>query len=467
MKKSLILSYIDGITDDTSSESYSTILRYFWPEFVTAFALYSILHLLDARFVSDLKSTTMYATLGVTNTLIHFIVKAAEGIAVGAVIICGQFNGAKQYQKVGAAFVEIFWMIVLIGVLFSGFLYLAAPTIYSWYGVPQNMIALGVPFLRLQAVGVLFMFLYFGLVAFLRSVKDTKTPMYIFMLGGATFVFFDYTLIFGKFGFPQMGFIGSATANVIQYGVMLFASIIVVLVNDNYRMYGINLLRPLNDFGIIKRFFSLGWPMLIDKLTMAAAYIWLGKMLATMGEFSIASFTVIKDMERFAFLPAIAFAQIITLLSSNNFGSGNLGGVKSNIKKVLFLSNIGVGIILVIFSIWPTEFISLFDQKGDFTTMSAYIYPVLAPFVFFDVFQIVLSGALRGASDVKTVMWTRFLVCLGIFGPISYMLAHFFNGPAVMKFILIYGTFYLSNGVMSMVYINRFRSDKWKKDIRI
>lgn len=466
MKKGLLLSYIDGITDETNSESYGTILRYFWPEFITAFALYSILHMLDARFVADLKSTTMYATLGVTNTLVHFIVKVAEGIAVGSVIICGQYNGAKQYAKVGTAFVETFWMIVLVGFVFSSFLYLAAPNIYAWYGVSDHMIELGVPFLRLQAVGVLFMFLYFGLVAFLRGVKDTKTPMYIFMFGGAIFVFFDYALIFGKFGFPQMGFFGSATASVIQYGVMFVASVTVILLNPRYRVYGIKLFQPFKDQAIIKRFFYLSGPILVDKATMAASYIWLCKMVATMGEFSIASFTVIKDMERFAFLPAIAFAQIITLLSSNNFGSGNIGGIKSNIKKVLFLSNIGVAIILIVFSIWPTGFISLFDQKGEFTEMSARIYPILAPFVFFDVFQIVLSGALRGASDVKTVMWTRFLVCGGVFVPISYLISTVDLVDPVMKFIMIYATFYLSNGIMSLIYINRFRSDKWKRESR-
>jgi MATE family multidrug resistance protein len=465
MKKGLVASYIDGIMDSANGESYSTILRYFWPEFVTALALYSILYLLDARFIADLKSTTMYATLGVTNTLLHFIVKVAEGMSIGAVIMCGQYNGAKEYANVGRAFVEAFWMIVVTGITLSGFLYLAAPLIYTWYGVSDNMLALGVPFLRLRAVGVLFMFLYFAFVAFLRSIKNTRTPMFIFILGGITFVFFDYSLIFGRFGCMECGFIGSAMATVIQYSVMLAASMLVVLCNKEYRMYSIKLLEPFRNPKMLRRFLGLSWPVVLDKATMAVTYIWLGKMLAKMGESSMASFTVLKDMERIAFLPAIAFATIITLLASNDFGSGNIGGIKSNIKKVLFMSNIGVATFSLLLAIWPAAFISLFDQSGDFTVMAATIFPFLAPLILFDVFQIVLSGALRGAADVKTVMWTRLFVCGCIFAPASYFVSEMAMDSQIVKFILIYGMFYISNGVMSMIYVNRFRSNRWKESL--
>lgn len=466
MKKNLIASYLQGIRDENAnSESYSTILRYFWPEFIAALALYSILNLLDARFIADLKSTTMYATLGVTNGLYHFIVKIAEGMSVGAVIICGQYNGAKKYTDVGAAFVQTFWMIAMIGICFAGFLYTAAPWIYVWYGATPNMVALGAPFLRLRAVGVLFMFLYFGCIAFLRGIKNTRTPMLIYMLGGIVFVFFDYVLIFGHFGFPKLGFFGSATASVIQYGLMFVVSLLVLIFNQNYRKYSIKLIEPLRDFKLIKRFFMLSLPIVLDKATMAASYVWLGKMLATMGEASIATFTVVKDMDRVAFLPAIAFAQIITLLSSNNFGSGNIDGIKSNIKKVLFLANIGVAMILFVFYMWRVNFIGLFDQKGDFTATAASVFPFLAPLVFCDVFQIILSGALRGVSDVRTVMWTRLIVCTGLFAPVSYFITHLAIDSLQVKFILIYVTFYLSNAIMSMVYINRFRSGKWLKNM--
>ena len=83
---------------------------------------------------------------------------------------------------------------------------------------------------------------------------------------------------------------------------------------------------------------------------------------------------------------------------------------------------------------------------------------------FFDLLQVVLSGALRGAGNVKTVMYTRLFVVFGVFAPISYMLTYLPMEDQLLKFIIVYGSFYISNGIMSILYINRFRSDAWKKN---
>lgn len=84
---------------------------------------------------------------------------------------------------------------------------------------------------------------------------------------------------------------------------------------------------------------------------------------------------------------------------------------------------------------------------------------------FFDILQVILSGALRGAGDVKTVMYVRLAVCLGFFMPSSYVLSHIAIENQVLKFVLIYSAFYIGTALMSFVYINRFRGNDWKVKI--
>ena len=160
MKKNLISSYIFGMKDLEHGESYSSILRYFYPELITALVLYSLVSLIDARFISDLRSTSTYATLGITNTLMHFIFKLAEAFSVSTVILVGQFNGKKEYDKVGHTAVESFWLNLIIGLVISSVIYLGAYWIYYLYDVPEKMIRLGVPFLRLRAIGIFFTFIF-------------------------------------------------------------------------------------------------------------------------------------------------------------------------------------------------------------------------------------------------------------------------------------------------------------------
>ena len=163
MKKGIFSSFKAGLFDTEHGEGYGRILRYFFPEFISALVLYSLPFWLDAYFVGQLESTSMYATLGATNNLIHFIIKLAESISVGVVIMSGQFNGMHEYHKVGRTVTDTFWSTCFLGGLIASFLFFGAHAIYVWYGVPQDMIAFGIPFLRLRALSVFFIFLYMAI----------------------------------------------------------------------------------------------------------------------------------------------------------------------------------------------------------------------------------------------------------------------------------------------------------------
>ena len=462
MKKAMWASYFSGITDTTTGESYTTILRYFFPELITAFLLYSLPCLIDAVFISKLASTSAYATLGATNNFIHFIVKLAEAISVGTVIITGRFNGLEENDSVGKTVRDSFWVTVVVGFVISAFLYYNSFYIYRWYGVPAEVAQLGVPFLRLRAIGVFFTFLYFGLIGFLRGVKNTKVPMITFVLGSILFVLCDYLFIFGHYGFPKLGLLGSALASVIQYFAMFCMVLWYVFNNPAYRKYSIHIFSSITHWTYVKQLLQLSWPIMIDKATMAWSYIWLCKMINPMGTNAIASFCIVKDLERFIFLPAIACAQVITLLVSNDFGKQNWEGIKSNLKKICFIASIMVFSIMIIFLYNSEWIIRFFDKNGEFTPMAKAAFPILSVLVWFDLVQLILSGTLRGAGNVRVVMFVRLLICVGYFVPFSYLLSQMHIQDTTLKFILIYGSFYVGNLLMNIVYISRLRGEEWK-----
>jgi Na+-driven multidrug efflux pump len=273
----------------------------------------------------------------------------------------------------------------------------------------------------------------------------------------------DYALIFGRFGLPEMGLQGSAVASVVQHFSMTVAVLLYILFSQESRKYAFDLLTVFRSRAYTAELIRLSWPVFLDKTILAAAYIWLLKMIAPMGSCIVATFCVIKDMERVALAPALAFASVITFLVSNDYGRKNWQSIKSNIKKTVFLGSFCVMGILFIFSLMPEFVIGIFDKKGEFVSLAARAFPILSMLAFFDLLQVILSGALRGAANVKTVMMVRLIVCGGIFVPLSYCLTFLPIEDQVLKFIVIYGSFYMCNGIMSFIYINRFRSDEWKK----
>lgn len=451
-------------------ESYGRILQYFYPELVTSFIIYSAISLLDNYFVSQLPIVEAYATSGVTNTLFMLITKVADAFAVGMAILCGQYNGVGQFKDVGKTVTDAFWTTCIIGATIALALYFGANAIFLFYGIPPEMIKIGVPFLKLRSISVFFNFVVFALIGFFRGIKNTRMPMFLFMLGAATFAFFDYVFIFGKCGFPCYAFQGSAMAYIMQYVVMLIAALVYIFITPDIKKYAIELFTTL-DRKRIMNLLTLSWPVMLDKASLSISQSWLLKMIGSIALTNtqvtagamISSLSIIRDVERFAFLPGLAFAQIITFLISNDYRANNWDGIKNNVKKVMLMSFAMVITLIAIFSIWPVFFVSIFDKHKTFTTFASTVIPYIGILILFDLLQLILSAALRGAADVRTVMWVRILVTGLFFIPVSYFLSTLTFENVIIKFIVIYGSLHIGNLIMSLLYIKRFLSGKWKR----
>jgi MATE family multidrug resistance protein len=465
MAPNFINRYASALSHKGAGQSYSKIMYYFVPELISAFFLNSLQILIEAQFIVHLKSTSLFATFAVTSTLILVITKMAEGLSTGIVIIGGQYNGSGKLREVGITAGAAFLLTCCVGFLIALLLFSGAGAIYHWYGVPADMISEGIPFLRLRAISIFLTFLYYALVGFLRSIKNTRVPMYFFVSGSIICLIADYMLIFGKGGAPALGFEGQAYATIIQYSFMVIGMIIHISYHPAYAKYHLQTIRIKEQLAAMWQLIKVSWPVIIEKTLMAATKPWLARLIAPIGAYAIGSFGVIYQMEMLAFVPAAAFGQVITFLVSNDYGKQDWNGIKYNIKKVLALAAFMVCTILFILSLNPMFFIAFYDPNHAFTDFASAAFPIISVLVFFDIVQLILSGALRGAGDVKTVLWVRLVLFFVCFLPASYYAAHLPIDNMVLKFIMIYGSFYIFDGIMSLVYIYRFHGDKWKQHI--
>lgn len=442
-----------------AGHSVSVILKYFYPELITTSLLYGLIYI-DNYFISQLSITSGYAALGYANMLFHFITKVAEGFSVGMVILCGYYNSNSEDKNVGRAVSDAFWATSFIGAAVALILYFGAYPIYNNFQLPKDMIDLGVPFLKLRSIAVFFNFIYFALLGFFRGIKNTKVPMYLFLTGAFIFVLFDYLLIFGKFGFPQMGFMGSAAASVIQYAVMLIGSFLFIATNK--KKYDIKFFRFIKLENIVK-LGMLSWPVMLDKACLALCHIWLGKIVGAIAATAVnqtallSTYTALKDIERIALLPALALAQVLTFLTSNDIRSGNWESIFVTLKRVTLLSYGMVAGVLAAFFFGSRIFLGFFDKYNTFTESVIYVLPIVILLVFLDLSQLVLSAVLRGSAKVQTVMSVRWVITLLFFGPISYIISVSPIESVLLKFMLVYATFHVSGLLMSLVYMQRLQ----------
>jgi len=443
-------------------DSLKDIFKLWWPELIASAVFIVLSPMLDSYLVGGLKSVATFGALGAANQIIHTLLKFAEAIPVAAMAIIGRHNGAKQFKKCGQDLGDAFWSTVLLGILQFLLIFFGAVTIYKWLGVSDNMMHAGVPFLRLRSFGMFLTFTSLGFLAFMKAIKNTRTPMVISMIGIGIFILFDFLLIPGNCGFPKLGLVGSAIASIIQYSFVIVLSCVYIFLKKDYKKYFSGLFIKYFSFSKIVYLLNLSWPIMIDKTSLALSYVWLTKMVAKMGDAAICSMEVVKNLERAAFLPAIASAVVIVFLVSNRLGAKDPEGANTNIKKVLLFTAILVTITLVVMSLSIGHLSALFDPSGKFSFIVNAAFPFISLLVVFDFIQLILAGSLRGAGDVKSVMKVRFFSCFFFLAPLAYGLSLLPIQSVSIKFCLIYSSFYLNSGMMGIFFLKRIMGKKWQ-----
>ncbi|MFT4553546.1 MAG: MATE family multidrug resistance protein [Chlamydiales bacterium] len=436
---------------------YEHILSLFFPELVTLFILYSALNLIDSRLIAELRSTATYAILGVSNNFIFLVQKFGEGFLTVMIVLCGTENGAGRYKRVGEIVQECFWLISLLGFVIAGILFLGAPSIYAAVGIKGEMLELGIPYLRLKAVSIFLMYAYFAFMGFMRSIRNTRILMIFFALGATTFVFFDYALILGKFGFPAMGLQGSALAYIIQYAAMLLGSLIYIFVKHRKSPYAVKYFSGGVSLGMFKETFLSALPVFIDKLSVSLSFIWMAKLLAPMGAVVLASYVLVKDMGLIIMLPSIALSQVMTSLASNYLGNNDWEALRDSMKRSILIAAIFMAVTLAGVFLFTSEIIAIFDKKGEFTSIAAQVIPLISVMFLVDAIQTVLSGTMRGIGEFRLVMLVRVIILGGFYFPTTYAMTHLLiDIPVETSFILYYSTYYTAQALMIAVYSYRF-----------
>lgn len=451
-------------TINQSGDSAKDILLYWLPELVSAAILVSLPPIIDSWIMSRLGSTTLYGAMAMGTNFLHTLIKLAESIPVAAIAVMGRHNGAHDYKRCGDSLGDTFWTTMFFGLTQFSFIALGATSIYRWLNVPEEMVRHGAHFLQLRSFGVLLIFMCLGLLAFMRSVKNTRAPMLINLIGIVVFIFADWGLVLGKFGLPRLELMGSALATTAQYAVMNALALGYIMLNPDYKKYFRRVFFSIFSTKRALHILNLSWPIMIDKMTIAMSYVWLSKMLAPMGAMAIVTYDVVKNLERFAFLPVMASAGIITFLVSNRLGAHDGDGAMGNIRKVFLLTYCTVVPALLILCVKARFFIGFFDPKHQITEFASVVLPIISLLVIFDFTQVVLAGALRGAGDVRTVMLTRLFLCFGFFVPVSWLLTQVTCVSPTVKFTLVYGSFYITTGLIGLRFWYRIKSRRWQKE---
>ena len=249
----------------------------------------------------------------------------------------------------------------------------------------------------------------------LRGAGDLRTPMMVTAIANVLNVGLAYGLIYGHFGLPALGAVGSAWATFAARVVALLLMLRVLWAGrGGVSIAGGGGWRP--NWSVARRVLGLGIPAAVEQVLITSAFLFLTILVARLGTDTLAAQRISMSALSFSFLPGIGFGIAATALVGQSIGArrprdGALMTRVATTWAVIWMSAIGV--LLFVFA---TPIMRLFTTMPDVIEIGAAGLRVVALTQPFWAVGMVQSGALRGTGD------TRFPLIIGAAGMWSAVL---------------------------------------------
>lgn len=380
---------------------------------------------IDELAANGLGSSLYFAMAGVT-----------WGIITGVAILIAHAFGAKEPAVIGEVLAQSIWQALWLSVFAIAFI-LAAPYLLQWWGESPNVLSLVKKYMYPLTVGVPADLLGFTLQQFYMGISK---PRYVLIMNlvilGVT-AFFNYVLIFGKWGFPQLGIAGVSWGISIAMWVMLLVSMSFLFLDASLKPY----LKYLNfkAFKVLKKLWILGWPL------GCMFFIEIGGFAAAMMMVSRVSTDALA-----AYQMAIQYSMIVV---SSVFGVseaaiimvGQVLGAKQfhrllNIVFAVYLLTMGLALICaVLFYLEPVWFIAIdMDPQSalnrDVVLLGIHFFKITAIFILLESMRLMFIGVLRGMKDTKFTLYSSIIMFFLIGLPLGYYsgLYHHHGASAIL-----------------------------------
>lgn len=365
-------------------------------------------------------STEELAAAGLVNNLFILAILLAVGYSIGAVSQIGalysQNNKSKIVEVLKSSIVADSMQGVIILAVLVG-LYFALP----YMSQPDELMPLMQPYLLIQIISFPFMFLANPFKQCTDSINDTSVAMTITLIGNIWNIVFNYLLIFGKFGFPEMGIIGAGWATASSRVVMFLLFVSVFFLRPKYKEYR----QHWNTSHVSRQkvflLNRLGWPIAIQMGMEVASFSLVAIFIGWVGTTHLAAHQVMLSISNIVFMSFMGFTNAVSIRVSNYNGLHDKQGVR-HATFAGYEIVIAMSAILSVFAYAFRYYLAdMFTDNAEVTEIVAVCVYALILYQLGDGMQCTFSNALRGLGDVKKLMQYSFIAYIIISIPLSYL----------------------------------------------
>lgn len=374
--------------------------------------------------------TAELAAVSLGNSFMFIAMSIGIGFSTAITPIIAEADSSNNLQQARSGYKSGLFLCTTLGILLFLLVFFSKPLMYLMQQ-PEEVVALAIPYLDLVAFSLIPLIIFQAIKQFSDGMSMTRYPMYATLLANIVNVVLNYLLIFGKFGFPEMGIVGAAYGTLVSRFVMV--TYLWALLRHKERSAKIvkNIKFFILDSLMIKKIINLGSlsaMQMFFEVAIFTAAIWLSGLL---GKNPQAANQIALNLSSMTFMVAMGLSVASMIRVGNQKGLQNYRELRRIAFSIFLLGALLATIFAILFFIFhkslPNIYMDLNDTKNyidnmEVVSIAADLLLVAAFFQISDSIQVVFLGALRGLQDVKVPTILTFISywCVGF--PVSYIL---------------------------------------------
>ena len=390
---------------------------------------HTFVQLADNIMVGQL-GTAELAAVSLGNSFVFIAMSLGIGFSTAITPLVAEADGAGNKKDAKSSIKHGLVLCTVLGIILFALILLAKPIMFIMKQ-PIEVVALAMPYLDLVAFSLIPLIIFQAFKQFSEGLSQTKYPMYATIVANVVNIVLNYLLIFGNFGFPELGIIGAAIGTLVSRVLMVLYLWFILKSKEKFRYYvtGFNFRKI--ERNVIKKIIELGFPSSLQMFFEVAIFtsaVWLSGVL---GKNAQAANQIALNLSSMTFMFGMGLGIAAMIRVGNQKGLANFKELRRIAQSIFFLTLLLEFFFAALFLMGRHWFPSLYLDISDITNMmdntevlviAAELLLVAAFFQISDGIQVVVLGALRGLQDVKIPTVITFIAYWLIGFPVSFYL---------------------------------------------
>lgn len=356
-----------------------------------------------------------FAAIGFVSAFYLIVVSIGYGFSRGGQIIMARQDGGQQLRRIGITFNTNLVMLFILATIFFVLLRYLSPWFLKFLMSNEGIYEKSVIYLYHRSWGVFSGFLGLGMIALYTGVSNTNFLVFATVILLGTNMVFNYGLIFGNLGMPQLGIAGAAIASNVSEIAGLIAFAINIRWSRDFKKYHIPS-KVLANFQISKDILKISMPLVLQASAGVASWFVLFTLVENMGERQLAISNLARIFYLILSIPLWGFSVSVNTMVSNAMGSRKYGNVLAIVKRTSILAFAITMLVAVPVLLFPEFFANPVlndDQMIVVHQSKGVLRIVLAILVFYILGTVIFQGMIGTGKVILSL--TIQLICVAFY----------------------------------------------------